>query len=449
MNPKINIVLLILACTAGCACARLGDAQPRQLWAVECKNDGHAGARCGNDCNCKGRCIYHGPFSAKCSDGEFGQWCSDKSHCNSGHCIRFECADGTEASTCDNNGQCYADDCAGSACFCNAGKCKKKLPVDAGCNDGSQCSSDSCIRFRCADAELGSTCDFNHQCKGSDTWCNTGRCATKLPEGDGCNDGSQCSSGACIRFKCSDGTVGATCDKNSQCNSGNWCDSGNWQCKVKFGANNVHEFCNDGSQCASGNCIRFRCADGKPGATCDNNQQCYSGVCKKDGNCFCDAGKCKTALPWTEMCVAGDQCQSTKCEWDELNPIPGPFPIPTLRCTKPEGDNAKRGKRCATYGCPGNTFCDEPGGLCHKKFPNNQACKEDDECESGYCKFLAEGGADACAPTHCGDGKRNGDETDVDCGGKCQGCGLGKKCGRSHDCESFMCWYSDYKCHAR
>ncbi|QQR91357.1 MAG: PD40 domain-containing protein [Myxococcales bacterium] len=39
----------------------------------------------------------------------------------------------------------------------------------------------------------------------------------------------------------------------------------------------------------------------------------------------------------------------------------------------------------------------------------------------------------------CADGVKNGDESDVDCGGSCVACVLGKYCGLASDCESGMC----------
>ena len=39
----------------------------------------------------------------------------------------------------------------------------------------------------------------------------------------------------------------------------------------------------------------------------------------------------------------------------------------------------------------------------------------------------------------CADGIKNGDETDVDCGGSCPRCATGKTCLRRDDCESAVC----------
>ena len=39
----------------------------------------------------------------------------------------------------------------------------------------------------------------------------------------------------------------------------------------------------------------------------------------------------------------------------------------------------------------------------------------------------------------CRDGKQNGGETDVDCGGKCSRCATGKRCISRDDCASALC----------
>lgn len=43
-------------------------------------------------------------------------------------------------------------------------------------------------------------------------------------------------------------------------------------------------------------------------------------------------------------------------------------------------------------------------------------------------------------PNACKDHRRDGEETDIDCGGSfCPPCGAGKKCGRARDCQSGLC----------
>lgn len=59
-------------------------------------------------------------------------------------------------------------------------------------------------------------------------------------------------------------------------------------------------------------------------------------------------------------------------------------------------------------------------------------CVEDMQCESESC------GQNVCAK--CDDMLKNGDETDVDCGGMhCAKCAIGKTCGKADDCASTFC----------
>lgn len=53
-------------------------------------------------------------------------------------------------------------------------------------------------------------------------------------------------------------------------------------------------------------------------------------------------------------------------------------------------------------------------------------------CSAGTCSRPS--------PTNlCRDRVRDGDETDVDCGGSCQSCAAGKQCSRAEDCQSSAC----------
>jgi hypothetical protein len=58
---------------------------------------------------------------------------------------------------------------------------------------------------------------------------------------------------------------------------------------------------------------------------------------------------------------------------------------------------------------------------------------------------------DTCQTSGCDDDVRNGDESDVDCGGACPGCGDTKECGAGADCgggrcESGVCCTADSAC---
>jgi hypothetical protein len=78
------------------------------------------------------------------------------------------------------------------------------------------------------------------------------------------------------------------------------------------------------------------------------------------------------------------------------------------------------------------------GGTACKACPVWWRCSKPEDCDTGAC---ANG---ICRPTasdaSCADGIRNGDESDVDCGGRiCLGCAAGRECSGARDCETLLC----------
>jgi hypothetical protein len=77
------------------------------------------------------------------------------------------------------------------------------------------------------------------------------------------------------------------------------------------------------------------------------------------------------------------------------------------------------------------------GGAAAPKCADGRSCKEAEDCESSSCI----GGI--CKPPSPDDKVKNGDETDVDCGGsKAPKCGFDKGCASSEDCSSEACSYA-------
>jgi len=80
------------------------------------------------------------------------------------------------------------------------------------------------------------------------------------------------------------------------------------------------------------------------------------------------------------------------------------------------------------------------GGSRIEKCADGKGCLEGGDCASGVCK------SSVCAPPGPDDGIKNSDETDVDCGGaKAPKCATGKGCSKHDDCSSDACSY-EKKC---
>ncbi|HQY61515.1 MAG: hypothetical protein IPF92_13285 [Myxococcales bacterium] len=62
-----------------------------------------------------------------------------------------------------------------------------------------------------------------------------------------------------------------------------------------------------------------------------------------------------------------------------------------------------------------------------------KACTNGDDCQSGQCE------AKVCAPVLCKNGRLDPGESDVDCGQACGPCANGKKCQAASDCTSLSC----------
>ena len=67
------------------------------------------------------------------------------------------------------------------------------------------------------------------------------------------------------------------------------------------------------------------------------------------------------------------------------------------------------------------------------------AC-DDPGCDSKYCGAGNLCWALSCVPSHCASGQKDGDETDVDCGGSCAArCGVSQHCQQNADCVTGFC----------
>lgn len=76
---------------------------------------------------------------------------------------------------------------------------------------------------------------------------------------------------------------------------------------------------------------------------------------------------------------------------------------------------------------------DAPGAVDGGHDGGHPGCTSSSQCDAGTCM------QGMCVPPSCMDGKKDGSETDVDCGGPCPACGTGLHCLDAHDCASLDC----------
>ncbi len=123
-----------------------------------------------------------------------------------------------------------------------------------------------------------------------------------------------------------------------------------------------------------------------------------------------------------------------------------------------QGATCKAATDCVTQFCSVKGVCDAPpstcgngqkdgdetdvdcGGGCAAGAPpstcaDGKACGVDGDCTGGSCKGGVCSSSDACS-----DGAKSGDETDVDCGGSCaKKCAYARACAKDGDCASGTC----------
>lgn len=173
--------------------------------------------------------------------------------------------------------------------------------------------------------------------------------------------------------------------------------------------------CAQGSDCKSGICTGGHCAVGTSTDHVRNN-----------GETGLDCGgpsapPCGNGQP----CNVGSDCASTEC----AGGLCAEAPPPTATDGKKNGDESD-------VDC-GGTTTNAP------RCVDGRACNAGEDCESKVCSAEK-----TCAVPSATDQVKNGDETDVDCGGTTTNaprCATGKACVKHADCESDGCG-EDNKC---
>ena len=384
--------------------------------------------------------------------------CSANSDCATGLCSTGTCAVTTPTETC-NNGANDGDetglDCGGAACVALGKQC----PSGAGCAQDSDCQSVTCD----GDTSVCVSCwDGVRNGQETDIDCGGDVCAPCLPASGSCTDPLDSTTCPQLAQACEeDGDCTAECYGDNDDNDGvvdGVCVSATNGVKdgqeggidCGFRAVSLCAFnatCTTDDDCATGSCTDGTCATftttdvcdtstGRPGtdgevsqttglmcrAACENGEldgtetdmDCGGEYCRSAGY-TCSAGDA-TSLP--QMCVVPDDCASEACSLQQ----DGLQCSTTTQCTQ-------------NYGMP-NTICYIPAprwGYCDTAAGGGSyaECSDDAPCTTAdeTCQVYPGECVGTCSS--CSDGRMNGAETDIDCGGgpsSCDGCSIGQSC---------------------
>jgi hypothetical protein len=318
------------------------------------------------------------------------------------------CADGK---MCQGGGDCQSGFCSGNSCA--------PAPDGHACAGDAQCASGNCVAGICCNTACGGTCMACTAMltgNANDGTCGPilagkaapmGQCNVMMPCGDDgkCDGAGNCemasSMTTCAAATCAAGmaTPARKCDGMGTCVAGTATSCGLYACNG--GGTACDTMCAADTDCASGNyCMGNACvAQLANGTACTTNDQCLQGLCSASTN------KCATAT-----------CTDTVQDGDETD-----------------------------VDCGGGMFM---GAAACPPCANGKMCLVDADCVDGNCYVTGGGmGQLTCHANLCMDGIKDGNETDIDCGGgTCPTCANGQHCMSGADCMSGMCNMGQHKC---
>ena len=421
---------------------------------------------CRNDCQAAtcGDGIVETPTmpQEQCDDGNT----NDLDGCRN-NCTYAFCGDGAQdnGEACDptaphvgtdHNGNVLCNsDCTISACG------DGKLNTHAGetCDDGNTSDNDGCLS---SSSTAATTCKVAQ--------CGDGAIFTGV---EFCDTGNATDTLTCYAAKCTKSTCG---DGHTNTVAGEACDEG----PLNGMPGHCNAFCqnpgcgngliDNGEQCDSGtghpdtatcdsDCSFPVCGDGhinglfKPDGT--NVEQCDNGIdntndtkCPYNMSCAdrCST-TCQTIHPTEPICGDGhiddghetcDDSHATEgkvdCGYPTMSPCLACHSCATVAYPPEFCGDGVKNGPETDLDCGGAT-CDGSGHKC----ADTKSCLVNLDCVNGFCNS-----SHVCATPTCTDGAKNGSETDLDCGGaSCDGtghtCGTGKVCGVAADCTSGVC----------
>jgi hypothetical protein len=314
-----------------------------------------------------------------------------------------------------------------------------------------------CVAGTC---QAPTSCTTSLDCKnlGTTTICDdvTKSCVQCADNADCSQKNQVCAANVCVDSgKCTPGDAGAS--SGPQCKPGQVCSPAG-EC-VECVAD---KDCTGGNHCFSGTC-RTPCASDN--ACLAKNQLCDKTLgacvdCLNDKGCdtlqYCKAGSCvaDVCAQGVKSCVGNSIVECTANGDGILPPVAcadgtqcvksgtnATCEVPTL----PDGGKPPPAS-CADGKKNGTETDVDCGGAC-PKCADGLLCGVATDCTSGVCEAACTGllcfpgtRDKVCRPAQCSDGVKNGAETSIDCGGAdCSRCAVGDTCKANADCQSNIC----------
>ena len=284
------------------------------------------------------------------------------------------------------------------------------------------CAQYDCVNGRCVPAGSGvpnTGCTNDAGCSSAGSFCDGNSVYTCFAGYDGCLDrigwgacgaGKTCQNGYCtgisVPISCTDGV------RNQ--------DETDVDCGGSCGKCGLDKNCVVDADCLSGDCDN---------STCLEAVICGDGVCEEGEYCYQDSAGCADTACYEPFCsngctqiVVAQGGNDESCAFPSFCDGAGGCIAPVESCMDGARNQDETDVDC--------------GGSCNP-CGTGKACLVDADCITGDC----EGGicVDIFIIETCVDGIRNQDETDIDCGGSCDRCGLGKLCLADTDCISGDC----------
>jgi hypothetical protein len=179
----------------------------------------------------------------------------------------------------------------------------------------------------------------------------------------------------------------------------------------------------------------------RPSDACETNAAGDCVVCRTDADCQRRYGEKLTCDRWANVCASCSDGMKNGRETGVDCGGPDCSPCPNVEVCPPHKFFAMGENVCCS------TACTRKCEACTKKRTGvaDGRCAPVPVGEDPFGACVSLGGCGTADRCRCEDGIKDGDETDVDCGGKaCRPCSAGMACGLPADCASGRCW--DHVC---